>query len=107
MAYRAPELFNVESHSSIDERVDIWSLGCCLYAMCYFKSPFDAAYQRGDSVALAVISGVIEFPEITPYGNGMHNLVKSMLEVSALQRPFIDGILFQIDSLLPVVQDRV
>lgn len=41
------------------------------------------------------------------YSSGMHNLIKSMLEVSALQRPFIDGVLFQIDSLLPVVQDRV
>lgn len=107
MAYRAPELFNVESHSSIDERVDIWSLGCTLYAMCYFMSPFDSTHQRGDSVALAVISGIIDLPEITPYSSGMHNLIKSMLEVSVLQRPFIDGVLFQIDSLLPVVQDRV
>ena len=24
MPYRAPELFNVETHSVIDERIDIW-----------------------------------------------------------------------------------
>lgn len=42
------------------------SLGCTLYAMCYFVSPFELAHQRGDSVALAVISGIIEFPENTP-----------------------------------------
>lgn len=35
--------------------------------MCYFKSPFDAVYERGDSVALAVISGNITFPESSPY----------------------------------------
>lgn len=43
------------------------SLGCILYALCYFKSPFDTVYERGDSVALAVMSANITFPEDTPY----------------------------------------
>lgn len=30
--------------------------------MLYKKSPFDLVYERGDSVALAVISGKIYFP---------------------------------------------
>lgn len=84
MPYKAPELFNVESYCVIDERTDIWvihcyktkekiisnlfqSLGCVLYALCYFKSPYDVVYERGDSVALAVISGNVSFPEETPF----------------------------------------
>lgn len=43
------------------------SLGCILYALCYFKSPFDTVYERGDSVALAVMSAHVTFPEDTPY----------------------------------------
>lgn len=67
IVYRAPELFSVESYCMIDERTDIWSLGCVLYAICFFKCPFDAVYEKGDSVALAVLSGNIVFPEDSPY----------------------------------------
>lgn len=67
MTYRAPELFNVQSYCMIDERTDIWSLGCVLYAICFFKCPYDVIYEKGDSVALAVLSGHIAFPESSPY----------------------------------------
>ena len=35
MPYRAPELWEPPSHCDIDERVDVWSLGCLFYAMMY------------------------------------------------------------------------
>lgn len=53
---RAPELFNVPSECQIDERTDVWSLGCCLYAMAYGNSPCDGS-------ALSAMSGRIRFPE--------------------------------------------
>lgn len=43
------------------------SLGCILYAMCFFKCPFDPIYEKGDSVALAVLSGNIFFADDSPY----------------------------------------
>lgn len=107
MPYRAPELFNVESRTSIDERVDIWSLGCCLYAMCFFRSPFEAAHERGDSVALAVLSGHVDIPEDSPYSGGVHSLIRTMLEVDCLQRPFIESVLEQVSNLTAYAQNRV
>lgn len=67
IVYRAPELFNVQSYCMIDERTDIWSLGCVLYAICFFKCPYDIIYEKGDSVALAVLSGNVGFPEDSPF----------------------------------------
>ncbi|KAK3932870.1 Serine/threonine-protein kinase 16 [Frankliniella fusca] len=96
MPYRAPELWNVESYCVIDERTDIWSLGCLLYAMCYFKSPFDAVYERGDSVALAVISGTINFPESSPFPEDIHDLILFMLRVNPMERPYIYSVIEKV-----------
>ncbi|XP_050424096.1 serine/threonine-protein kinase 16 isoform X2 [Adelges cooleyi] len=91
MTYRAPELFNIDIDSVIDERIDIWSLGCLLYAMLYKKSPFDLVYERGDSVALAVISGKINFPSYSC--ESFNNLIMKMLTTDHLKRPNIDNVL--------------
>jgi len=100
MPYRAPELFNVESYCMIDQRTDIWSLGCLLYAMCYFKSPYDLVYERGDSVALAVISGNIDFPLVTCYSQDMHDLIKYMLKISPMERPYIYSVIEKVQETL-------
>jgi serine/threonine protein kinase len=45
---RAPELFHIETNSSITSKTDIFSLGGILYACCFGKGPFDDVYSRGD-----------------------------------------------------------
>lgn len=40
--YRPPELTQVEPGATIDERVDVWALGCTLYAMAFGHSPFES-----------------------------------------------------------------
>ena len=64
MPYRAPELFDTPSLCDIDERVDVWSLGCLLFAGdAGGRSPFeDAMGQTGGSLALAVLSGKVTWP---------------------------------------------
>ncbi|KAF2155116.1 kinase-like protein, partial [Myriangium duriaei CBS 260.36] len=64
MPYRAPELFDVKTGTTIDTKVDIWSLGCTLYACLVGKSPFEArSDETGGSLSLCVLGGDWRFPD--------------------------------------------
>ena len=64
-SYRAPELWDTPSECVIDERVDVWSLGCLLFAATAAgKTPFEYATDAaGGSLALAVMSGKYAWSE--------------------------------------------
>lgn len=72
-------------------------MGCILYALCYFKSPFDAVYERGDSVALAVMSAHVTFPDDNLYNEvGIYNIsikkhVTCILQWLPLKETFLLG----------------
>ncbi|KAH8890956.1 kinase-like protein [Thozetella sp. PMI_491] len=69
MPYRAPELFDVKTGSVIDTKVDIWSLGCTLYACLVGKSPFELrSDETGGSLSICVLSGDWRFPDEGPGG---------------------------------------
>ena len=82
MSYRAPELFDVPSNCILDERSDVWSLGCLLYAIAFHRSPFDLPDSNlGGSIALSVISGKYEIPASNRYSKGFIALIAAMLQV--------------------------
>jgi len=99
MCYRPPELFQVNSHCDIDERTDIWSLGCLLYAMMHFQSPYDPIYERGDSVALAVQTGKINFPS-SAFSEDLQQLVIEMTNVDLEFRIKIDTVIEKVELLM-------
>ncbi|VDN40640.1 unnamed protein product [Gongylonema pulchrum] len=98
MPYRAPELFVCEVGSKIDQSVDIWSLGCLLFALCFFRSPFDDIYERGDSIALAVQSGKIVYNENHPYSQKILNAIRAMIAVDPRDRPNIAAICEMLEN---------
>lgn len=107
MPYRAPELFNVNSHCTIDDRIDIWSLGCTLYAMCFHESPFDRAHQRGDSIALAVLGENIQIPDSSLYSTEATDLALVMLTLDPSGRPDIETVLQRVCALSRKQQNRI
>lgn len=64
MPYRAPELFDVKTGSTIDTKVDIWSLGCTIYACLIGKSPFEArSDETGGSLSICILGGDWRWPD--------------------------------------------
>nr|XP_002129344.2 serine/threonine-protein kinase 16-like [Ciona intestinalis] len=100
MPFRAPELFQVPIHSTIDEKVDIWSLGCVLYSLMYLEGPFDQVWLKKDSVALAVQNKNLHFPNNDKYSPELKQLVRTLMEVEPTKRPNVMWTIDQIEQLL-------
>ncbi|PWY89333.1 MFS general substrate transporter [Aspergillus heteromorphus CBS 117.55] len=124
MPYRAPELFDVKTGSIIDTKVDIWSLGCTLYACLVGKSPFEArSEETGGSLSMCVLGGDWRFPDeksSATKGKGkaggddsrkdntlqisapVKDIVRQCLQVEPADRPDIDEL---IQILKDVIRD--
>ena len=115
--YRAPELWDVASECVIDEKVDIWSLGCTLYACIFGKSPFESAIdESGGSLMLAVLSGKMKWWEDYSNKSGSTNsngmpfpeyvylkaVVQKMVQVESSARPSAE----QVIMMLQRIQDH-
>ncbi|KAG2226651.1 hypothetical protein INT45_000998 [Circinella minor] len=94
MAYRSPELYDIQKGTELDEKVDIWSLGCLLYATAYGQSPFEANTQDvGGSMSLAVLNNKYKFPsQGDSYSEGLRELIKSMLVLDRKERADIQSV---------------
>ncbi|KAM3830569.1 AP2-associated protein kinase 1 isoform 3-T4 [Vipera latastei] len=82
LSYRAPEMVNLYSGKLITTKADIWALGCLLYKLCYFTLPF------GES-QVAICDGNFTIPDNSRYSQGMHCLIRYMLEPDPDKRPDI------------------
>ena len=86
------------------------SLGCLLYAIANFKSPFDIVLEKGDSVALAVQSGLpsnAKFLSNSSFSQGFQDLISWMLTVDLQKRPFINDIMTKVSLLIETSEDKL
>ncbi|KAI1872889.1 uncharacterized protein JN550_003763 [Neoarthrinium moseri] len=122
MPYRAPELFEVNTGAVIDTKVDIWSLGCTLYACLVGKSPFEMrSDETGGSLSMCVLGGDWRFPDEGPKGqkkgkgpaaaagagasdeaisDSIKEVVRKCLTVEPDHRPDIDELIAMVEQVV-------
>lgn len=119
MPYRAPELFDVKTGSVIDTKVDIWSLGCTLYACLVGKSPFEArSEETGGSLSICVLGGDWRFPDEGMQRDGkakvreegaiseaVREVVRKCLRVEAAERPDVDQLIEEVEKVVADLPD--
>ncbi|XP_020590442.1 probable serine/threonine-protein kinase DDB_G0291350 [Phalaenopsis equestris] len=100
--FRAPELWDCPSHADIDERTDVWALGCTLYALMYGVSPFEYVLDSGGSLQLAIMNTQIKWPSgpNQPFPESLHQFVSWMLQPQPSIRPYIDDVILHVDKLI-------
>ncbi|BGP42774.1 Serine/threonine-protein kinase env7 [Rhodotorula kratochvilovae] len=106
MPFRAPELFDVKTGTELTEAVDIWSLGCTLFAMAYGTSPFETTQQseHGGSIAMAAMGGKYAFPDDGQYSESFRDLVRAMVRVKPEERPDIQRVIELTEQALARLQ---
>ncbi|CAN6453893.1 unnamed protein product [Victoria cruziana] len=95
-AYRAPEMWDLFRREVINEKVDIWALGCLLYRICYLKSAFD-----GES-KLQVLNVNYRIPELPRYSTSVKDLIRDMLQATPDARPDIMQVWHRVNEQLPI-----
>ena len=90
--YRAPEMVDLYKKEVINEKVDIWALGCILYTLAFYVQPF----QEGGN--LQIIGGNYSMPEDSKYSRHVPLLIKKMLSLSPKKRPDIRKLLVLVDK---------
>ena len=101
-SYRAPELTQVPSDTIIDERVDVWSMGCLLYAMAFGRSPFDSPTEG--VLRLAIMNGRFNFPPGNShmglqYSKDYCDAISFMLETDHTRRPSIGQVINRVQRI--------
>ena len=83
MMYRPPEMIDSYKRYKVDTKVDIWMLGCILYALCFFRHPFQ------DSQKLAITNAHYFIPDEarSRISEKMRDLIRILLCPNPANRP--------------------
>ncbi|XP_053182021.1 cyclin-G-associated kinase [Scomber japonicus] len=92
-AYRTPEMIDLYSNFPINEKQDIWALGCILYLLCFKQHPFE------EGAKLQIVNGKYSIPQNDVKYTVYHELIRSMLKVNPEERLSITELVNQLQEI--------
>uniref|UniRef100_A0A671M2W8 Cyclin-G-associated kinase n=1 Tax=Sinocyclocheilus anshuiensis TaxID=1608454 RepID=A0A671M2W8_9TELE len=91
-AYRTPEMIDLYSNYPINEKQDIWALGCILYLLCFKQHPFE------EGAKLQIVNGKYNIPQNDTKYTVFHQLIRSMLKINPDERLSISELVTLFES---------
>ncbi|XP_066566837.1 cyclin-G-associated kinase isoform X1 [Amia ocellicauda] len=92
-AYRTPEMIDLYSNYPINEKQDIWALGCILFLLCFKQHPFE------EGAKLQIVNGKYSIPQSDTKYLVFHNLIRSMLKINPDERLSITELVNQLQEI--------
>uniref|UniRef100_A0A8C5ASU2 Cyclin G associated kinase n=1 Tax=Gadus morhua TaxID=8049 RepID=A0A8C5ASU2_GADMO len=92
-AYRTPEMIDLYSNFPINDKQDIWALGCILYLLCFKQHPFE------EGAKLQIVNGKYAIPQNDLKYPVYHELIRSMLKVNPEERLSITELVNQLQEI--------
>ncbi|XP_059404754.1 cyclin-G-associated kinase-like isoform X3 [Carassius carassius] len=92
-AYRTPEMIDLYSNYPINEKQDIWALGCILYLLCFKQHPFE------EGAKLQIVNGKYNIPQNDNKYTVFHQLIRSMLKINPDERLSINELVSQLQEI--------
>jgi serine/threonine kinase 16 len=120
LPYRAPELLEAGGlRASLDDdvtidfgKVDVWSLGCTLFAMCYGASPFECEFRNQGTIKIVEctplrILGRLPSGPPTWFSQGLWDSFQLLLTQERNSRPTLDEAMVEIEALIQKQGGRI
>lgn len=73
LMYRPPEMCDPYLKYKVNQKADMWMLGCVLYTLMFFKHPFFSCSK------LAITIASYNWPETPTYSKNLENLIRNLL----------------------------
>ncbi|XP_048448331.1 cyclin-G-associated kinase isoform X1 [Rhincodon typus] len=91
--YRTPEIIDLYSNYPINEKQDIWALGCILYLLCFKQHPFE------DGAKLGIVNGKYSIPLNDTRYTVFHDLIRNMMKINPEERLTITEVVNQLQEI--------